>query len=214
MKFFQHTSLLILTIFVAVFAQEEHVNCDAICNERVQQAIQPITDEKVRAEEWGHAVRRELDEAIEKMRGFEAEIGQLRQQVADRDHWVNERDQLIREKDQAIQASEASVNELRGKVENSQRSLEGSKREIDQVKHDSSVELDLLRTKAEESSRSLGRVQYALDEAADQIKEMEAARISVNLKGIQEDVRVYWKNLLGWWTGLVMPDKKNKDEDL
>jgi len=206
MHFFQPTLLLLLTV-VAVFAQEGEVNCDAVCAERVQQAIQPIQEEKVRAEEWGHGVRRELDEAYEKMRGFEGEVNQLRIDVQDRDRWVQERDQWVVERDNIIA-------DLRQQLENSQRDLESSKRETAQIKHDSTAEIDELRTKAEESSRSLGRVQFVLDEANDQIKEMESARINVNLKGIQEDVRLYWKNLLGWWTGLVMPDKKKKEEDL
>ena len=70
MKLFQPIFLL-AALLVAVCAQEEQqhqeVNCDAICNERVQQAIQPINDEKVRAEEWGHGLRRELDEAYNRV---------------------------------------------------------------------------------------------------------------------------------------------------
>lgn len=202
MKLFQPI-FFIATLLVAVLAQEEgqqQPNCDAICNERVQQAVQPINDEKVRAEEWGHGVRRDLDEANNRIRGLEEEIGQWRGSLEERDRWVGERDQ--------------SINELRGSLENSQRDVENTRREVDQIKLDSTAELDQLRAKVEESTRALGRVQFALDEANDQIKEMEGARISVNFKGIQEDVRLYWKNLLGWWTGLVMPDKKKKDGDL
>lgn len=207
MKIFQPTFLLVLSLIVAVCAAQDEPNCDAICNERVQQAVQPVQEEKVRAEEWGHGVRRELEETQNKMRGVEEEANQLRTQVADRDSWVRDRDSWIQERDQIIA-------DLRVNVENAKKEAQGSKREIEQIKHDSHTEIDELRTKAESSSRSLGRVQFALDEAADQIKEMESARISVNVKGIQEDVRSYWKNLLGWWTGLVMPDKRKKEEDL
>lgn len=205
MKLFQPTFLLV-SLLVAVHAQEEHeqqhheVNCDPICQERIQQAIQPINDEKVRAEEWGHGLRRELDEAYNRIRDLEDTIGQWRGSVEERDRWIGERDQ--------------SINDLKGSIESSQRGLENAQREMEHIKHDSASEIDLLRAKAEESTRSLGKVQFALDEAADQIKEMESARISVNVKGIQEDVRLYWKNLLGWWTGLVMPDKKKKEDDL
>ena len=68
------TIFLLMAVLVAAMAQD---NCDAICNERVQAAVQPITDEKVRAEEWGHGVRRELDEAYNKMRALEEEANQL-----------------------------------------------------------------------------------------------------------------------------------------
>ncbi|CAB9499536.1 expressed unknown protein [Seminavis robusta] len=212
------TLLLVLTTLVAVWAQEEHhqeqhhheapppPNCDAICEEKVRQAVQPVQDEKVRAEEWGHGVKRELDEAYNKLRAAEGQVEQLRNQLG--------------EQERRAADFERSSNDLRGNLENTQRDLDGSRRELegarrelDQMKHDHQVEVEDLRTKTEESTRSLGRIQFALDEAHDQVKEMESARVTVNLKGIADDVKVYWKNLLTWWTGLVMPDKKN-DEDL
>lgn len=187
--------MYLVVLIAAVWAQEG-VNCDAICNERVQQAIQPIQEEKVRAEEWGHGVRRELDEAYNKLRAAEEK---LRTQTEEHQRRATELEQ--------------ATNGLRANLETAQRELEESRRTLEQVRHDHNVEVDELRTKAEESARSLGQVQFALDEANDHIKEMESARISINLKGIADDVNVYWKKLIAFWTGVVMPDK-TKDEDL
>jgi Skp family chaperone for outer membrane proteins len=201
MKLFHPTFRLFLTalLITAVLAQEEPPNCDAICDEKVRLAVDPIQQEKVRAEEWGHGVRRELDEAYNRLRAIEEQFEQMRN--------------LAGEHERRAADFERAFNDQRGNLDRVQRDLDNSRREIEQLKHDHHSEVEDLRTKAEESTRAMGRVQFALDEANDQIKEMESARVSVNLKGIGDDVKIYWKNLLTWWTGLVLPEQK-KDEDL
>jgi chromosome segregation ATPase len=192
MKFYHPLFIFFLSFLSTVLAQEGQPDCEAICNERVQQAIQPINDEKVRAEQWGHEQLRDKEESERIRADLDRQLGEMRG---------------------IAEQHERSANEIRGNFENVQRELENAKQEIEQVRQASAAEVETLRTKADEASRSLAQAQVELDQALDQIKEMEAARISVNFKGISEDVKMYWKNLIGWWTGLVMPDKK-KDEDL
>jgi len=195
MKFFQPLFLVVLSVFIhAASAQEGGApNCDAICNERVQQAVQPIDAEKKRAEEWGWGLNRELEE--------------VKQQLAA----ANEQAQHFRG---VAEQQERAANEARANLENAHRDLENTRREVNEIRHSSSIEIEELRTKAEEATSSLGRVQYDLNEAIDKVKEMESSRISVNVKGLQEDAALYFKNLVSWWTGLVMPEKKVKEEDL
>jgi predicted RNase H-like nuclease (RuvC/YqgF family) len=199
MKVFNSLFILFFTALLVTAVWSQDPNCDAICEERVRHAIEPVQQEKVRAEEWGHGVRRELDEAYNRMRAFEEQVEQMRN--------------LAGEHERRAADFERTASDLRGNLDGFQRDLDVSRREIEQLKHDHQSEVEDLRTKAEESTRALGRVQFALDEANDQIREMEYARISVNLKGIGDDVKIYWKNLLTWWTGLVLPESK-KEEDL
>ena len=187
MKLFQPIFAIFLAILVSAYAQE---NCDAICQERVNQAVEPVNAEKLRAEEWGWEQKRELDATWEKLRAAEGETERMRT---------------------IAQEQEQAANNLRGQLENAQRDFEAVRGELDQLKHSSSHEIDVLRTKAEEATRTLGGVQFALDEANDQIKEMESSRISINLKGIGEDVKQYWSKLISFWTGLVVKEKKDED---
>ena len=92
--------------------------------------------------------------------------------------------------------------------------MENTRRELEQVKQSTATEINTLKSKGEESTRSLGRVQFALDEALDKIQDLESQSISINWKGIMEDIQKYWKNLIGFWTGFFMPGKKKKEDDL
>ena len=171
MKVFQTFFAMLLTALLVLNSANAQ-DCDAICQERVQQATAQLAADKERADNWGWEQKHALDDTWEKLRAQEGETERMRT---------------------IAQEQERLANDMRGQLDAARG------------------EIDLLRTKAEEATRSLGGVQFALDEANDHIKEMESSRISINLKGIGDDVKQYWNKLIGFWTGLVV---KNKDEDL
>jgi len=158
-------------------------NCDAICQERVNAAVGDITAEKQRADTWGWEQKNALDATVERLTAQEGETERMRG---------------------IAQQQEREAADARG-------ALETVRREFEHLKQTSSHDIDELRTKAEEATRTLGGVQFALDEANDHIKEMEGSRISVNLKGIGEDVKQYWSKLIAFWTGLIVKDKKEEE---
>ena len=187
MKIFQTFFAMLFALLVLVVNNNNSVanaqDCDAICQQRVTEATAALAADKERADNWGWEQKHALDDTWEKLRAQEGETERMRG---------------------IAQEQERLANDLRGQ-------LDAVRGELEHLKQTTAHEIDIHRTKAEEASRELGSVQFALDEANDHIKEMESSRISVNLKGIGDDIKQYWNKIIAFWTGLVV---KNKDEDL
>jgi len=94
MKIFQPFFLLLLCYLSSTILAQD--NCDAVCQERVNQAVAEVRAEKERADAWGWEQKNGWDAAnaeTERMRSIAIE-------------------------------QESTANELRGQLQNAQRSLE------------------------------------------------------------------------------------------
>lgn len=116
MKFFQSLFVIFLSFLAVALAQEGAPDCEATCNER----IQPIVEEKNRAEEWGRGLQQEVEELRNRLGQAEGHSNELRTLAENAQRELEEAkgriDQVRNEGGQALSRAETELSQALDKI--------------------------------------------------------------------------------------------------